>query len=224
MSEYVKRNRPTDSINLNDRREKSKAAIRQLFAQAKRIEEEGLPAQDLDHALAQDAKEFFASWRREKREGKVIVAVAASAIFFFLFTRPDLEIVGNRLADAFIVTAAAGAVWVTLWFATERDIATKRNYVATMLGRLDQVKPGKRDFYIDGLRFHIFGPRKERYRRVLFGVMLVIPLLFGFFALLAKDPILSAICAGFGAIVFFITNILSYWREEKIDEVDDSEQ
>ena len=218
MTGEVKKKTPVQSLDYGERKEKSKEAVRELFNEARKLDETGV-SQSLDHGKAQAAKDYYPRWRRERREGIFLIATVAAALLFF-FTRPGnaFSMTGNEKIDGAITVVGFLVFWVAFYFVAEKDLP-KIEYVKRMLGPIPQVgKREEQDRYYRGLRFHIFGEREDVFQRWKFAFLLGATALFALAAAVVGDEILSYFFASLAAMVFFAANVATYWKERKIDE------
>jgi len=211
------------SLDYGERREKSREAFRDLFNEARKLDESGL-SQSLDHGKAQAAKDYYPRWRREHREGVLLISFAAAAILFF-FTRPGnaMRMTGDERIDGAIMVVGLLAFWIFFYFAMEKDLP-KIEYVKRMLGPIPQVG-GKeeQDRYYQGIRFHVFGEKVDVFQKWKFAFWLGATALLSLLAVFSRDAMISGFFGALAAMAFFAMNLMTYWTERKVDETDDNE-
>ena len=222
MNQIKKQTRQT--LDFGERRERSRAALRDLFNEARKLDETGV-AQSLDHGKAQEAKDYYPRWIKETREGVVWIASIAAALLFF-FTRPGgmISVTGDERIDGVITVAAYLGFWAFFYFVAEKDLP-KMEYVKRMLGPIPQVgKKEEQDRYYRGLRFHIFGEREDVFQWKKFAAWLLVTFSLAAAAVWIKDEVVSRAIAGLAAIAFFMENLATYWEEREVKNEDNGNE
>jgi hypothetical protein len=154
-------------INYEDRRILAKEAMRALLEQVLNMKAKGTSEQ-LSVQNIQNAKEYYWKWKKDRTTHKKLGVSLGLGVFFGYLVISNMMGIGVSLFIA--------SVFALLTYLVDSDI-TKCRYVSSMLGALDFIPNGERQYYINGLKVEIFGglPKCTISKiRILVGVLLVI--------------------------------------------------